>query len=61
MKIKSWKGGRSERIYARIRPEAKKKLLARIKREGFKTLADWLDAQVMQESPTMRPQKPAHK
>ncbi len=45
MKIKSWKGGRSERVYARMTPEAKKLLMARIKREGYKSLGDWLEAQ----------------
>ena len=42
MKIKAWKGGRSERIYARMTKEAKAKLLARVKHEGYKSLADWL-------------------
>lgn len=46
MKIKAWKGGRSERIYARMTKEAKAKLLARVKAEGYKSLGDWLKAQV---------------
>lgn len=46
MKIKAWKGGRSERIYARMTKEAKAKLLARVKAEGYKSLGDWLEAQV---------------
>ena len=45
MKIKAWKGGRTERMYARIIPQAKKKLLARIAREGFLSFADWLEAE----------------
>lgn len=45
MKIKAWKGGRSERIYARMTKEAKAKLLARVKAEGYKSLGDWLEAQ----------------
>lgn len=47
MKIKAWKGGRSERIYARITKEAKAKLLARVKHEGYKSLADWLEVQAV--------------
>lgn len=43
--IKAWKGGRSERVYARMTPEAKSNLLDRVMREGYKTLADWLEAQ----------------
>lgn len=46
-KIKSWKGGRSERIEARISPEAKAALLARVNREGYGSFADWLEAQAM--------------
>jgi len=46
-KIKSWKGGRSERIYARITKDVKAKLLARVKREGYKSFGDWLEAQAM--------------
>lgn len=53
MKIKSWKGGRSERVYARMTPEAKKLLMARIKREGYKSLGDWLEAQAKAQ-PTQR-------
>ena len=45
MKIKAWKGGRTERIDARITKDAKRKLFARVKREGYKSFADWLDAQ----------------
>lgn len=52
-KITSWKGGRSERIYARMTKEAKAKLLARVKHEGYKSLADWLEAQAMAQ-PTLR-------
>ncbi len=51
MKIKAWKGGRTERMYARIIPQAKKKLLARIVREGFLSFADWLEAEA-ERSPT---------
>ena len=51
MKIKAWKGGRTERMYARIIPQAKKKLLARIAREGFLSFADWLEAEA-ERSPT---------
>ncbi len=47
MKIKAWKGGRSERIYARMTKEAKAKLLARVKSEGYKSLGDWLEAQAI--------------
>jgi hypothetical protein len=47
MKIKAWKGGRSERIYARMTKEAKAKLLARVKAEGYKSLGDWLEAQAL--------------
>lgn len=43
--MKAHKGGRTERIYARIRKDAKKKLIARVKAEGYKSLADWLEAQ----------------
>lgn len=46
-KITAWKGGRSERIEARITHEAKIALLARIDREGFGSFADWLEAQAM--------------
>lgn len=46
-KITSYKGGRSERIYARIAPEVKAALLARVEREGFNSFADWLEAQAM--------------
>lgn len=46
-KITSWKGGRSERIYARMTKEAKAKLLARVKAEGYKSLGDWLEAQAL--------------
>jgi hypothetical protein len=46
-KITAWKGGRSERIYARMTKEAKAKLLARVKAEGYKSLGDWLEAQAM--------------
>jgi hypothetical protein len=46
-KITAWKGGRSERIEARISPEAKSALLARVDREGFRSFADWLEAQAM--------------
>ena len=53
MKIKAWKGGRSERIYARITKEAKAKLLARVKHEGYKSLADWLEVQAVAQ-PTKR-------
>lgn len=52
-KITSWKGGRSERIYARMTKEAKAKLLARVKHEGYKSLADWLEAQAVAQ-PTKR-------
>ena len=45
MKIKAWKGGRNERVYARMTKEAKAKLLARVKAEGYKSLGDWLEAQ----------------
>ncbi len=51
MKINAWKGGRTERMYARIIPQAKKKLLARIAREGFASFADWLEAEA-ERSPT---------
>lgn len=51
MKIKAWKGGRTERVYARIIPQAKKKLLARIELEGFESFADWLEAEA-ERSPT---------
>lgn len=53
MKIKAWKGGRTDRVYARITPQAKKKLLARIKLEGFTTLADWIESEA-KRSPTKR-------
>jgi len=53
VKIKSWKGGRSERVYARMTPEAKRLLMARIKRE-YKSLGDWLEAQAKAQ-----PTKPA--
>jgi hypothetical protein len=46
-KIKAWKGGRSERIYARITPTAKNNLLDRVMREGYKNFADWLEAQAL--------------
>ncbi len=46
-KITAWKGGRSERIEARITHEAKIALLARVDREGFGSFADWLEAQAM--------------
>lgn len=46
-KITAWKGGRSERIEARITHEAKIALLARIDREGFGSFADWLEAQAI--------------
>ena len=45
--IKPHKGGRDDRIYARITKEAKAKLLARVKAEGYKSLGDWLEAQAM--------------
>ena len=51
MKIKAWKGGRTERMYARIIPQAKQKLLARIALEGFTSFADWLEAEA-ERSPT---------
>jgi len=51
MKIKAWKGGRTERMYARIIPQAKQKLLARIALEGFASFADWLEAEA-ERSPT---------
>jgi hypothetical protein len=44
-KIKAHKGGRTENVHARIIPASKKNLLARVKREGYKSLADWLEAQ----------------
>lgn len=47
VKIKAWKGGRSERTYARMTKEAKAKLLARVKAEGYKSIGDWLEAQAM--------------
>lgn len=53
MKIKAWKGGRTDRVYARITPQAKKKLLARIKLEGFTTLADWIESEA-ERNPTKR-------
>lgn len=53
MKIKAWKGGRSERIYARMTKEAKAKLLAIVNHEGYKSLADWLEAQAIAQ-PTKR-------
>ena len=43
--IKPHKGGRDDRIYARMTKDAKAKLLARVKREGYKSLGDWLEAQ----------------
>ena len=46
-KITPYKGGRSERIEARITPEAKTALLARVDREGFSSFADWLEAQAI--------------
>lgn len=49
MKIRAWKGGRSERVYARMTKEAKEKLLARVKAEGYTSLGDWLEAQVEKE------------
>lgn len=52
-KIKPYKGGRDDRIYARISKQAKMKLLARVKHEGYKSLADWLEAQAMAQ-PTKR-------
>ena len=45
--IKPHKGGRDDRIYARITKAAKAKLLARVKAEGYKSLGDWLEAQAM--------------
>ena len=42
-----YKGGRNERIEARITHEAKIALLARVDREGFGSFADWLEAQAM--------------
>lgn len=45
--IKPHKGGRDDRIYARMTKEAKAKLLARVKAEGYKSLGDWLEAQAM--------------
>lgn len=55
MKIKAWKGGRTDRVYARITPQAKKRLLARIKLEGFTTIADWIESEAEAErSPTKR-------
>jgi len=45
MKIKPHKGGRGERLYARCTKKTKVKLFARVKREGFSSLADWLEAQ----------------
>lgn len=51
--IKPHKGGRDDRIYARISKQAKVKLLARVKHEGYKSLADWLEAQAMAQ-PTKR-------
>lgn len=52
-KIKPYKGGRSERIYARMTKEAKAKLLSRVKAEGYKSLGDWLEAQALAQ-PTKR-------
>jgi hypothetical protein len=51
--IKPHKGGRDDRIYARITKEAKVKLLARVKAEGYKSLGDWLEAQAVAQ-PTKR-------
>jgi predicted transcriptional regulator len=45
--IKPWKGGRTEHLYARAKPDTKKRLLERVKREGYKSFADWLEAQSM--------------
>lgn len=60
MKITAWKGGRSERIYARMTPETKAKLLARVKREGYSSLGDWLEAQAMaQPTPRALDEKPS--
>jgi len=53
--IKAWKGGRSERIYARMTKESKEKLLARVKREGYNSLGDWLEAQAMCHSIQRKP------
>lgn len=38
-------------MYARIIPQAKQKLLARIALEGFSSFADWLEAEA-ERSPT---------
>ena len=46
-KITAWKGGRNARIYARITTVAKTNLLDRVMREGFSSLADWLEYQAM--------------
>ena len=51
--IKPHKGERNDRIYARMTTEAKAKLLARVKHEGYKSLADWLEAQAVAQ-PTKR-------
>jgi len=39
--IKSHKGGRTERIYARLTPEEKERLQAILKREK-RSLSDWI-------------------
>jgi len=44
-KIKAWKGGRVVNVYARTTKATKARLLARVKREGFKSFADWLEAE----------------
>ena len=51
--ISPHKGGRTERIYARMKKESKVKLLARVESEGYASLADWLEAQAVAQ-PTLR-------
>jgi hypothetical protein len=55
--IIAWKGGRSERIYARMTKEAKAKLLARVKHERYKSLGDWLEAQAVAQPTPRAPDK----
>jgi hypothetical protein len=55
--IKPYKGGRDDRIYARISKQAKIKLLARVKHEGYKSLGDWLEAQAMAQPTQREPDK----
>ena len=44
--IKAHKGGRTERLNARLTAEEKAAVMAKVKANGYKSFSDWLMAQI---------------